>query len=346
MKNREELKVFLGLIAIAVLCIIFAVIKQEQKKDHLVYKQRHTLQKEILKESEEELNANKFETFAVFGVDSRDKDQNQHTRSDTIMVVCIDRENKKVKIASIYRDSYVLIKKRGFDKITHAYAFGGVQLAVDTLNYNFDLDITKYLVVNFSNVTELVDRLGGVKINITESELKYINGYIDEINHINKTKDRHITKTGMQLLNGTQAVAYSRIRYTTGGEYKRAWRQQEVLMKLFESMKDKKDQELFKALSPMLNKIENNCDVNDLTDLFSCMKEYQVKRSSYPKKLWGGKIDGIWYAVPVTLENTAKGLHEYLYDEDYDASETVKTISDKIKQQKSEANEEPDEEIE
>ena len=261
------------------------------------------------------------------------------------MVVCIDRDNKKIKIASIYRDSYVSIKGHGLDKITHAHAFGGAQLAVDTLNRNFDLDIKKYLVVNFLNVADIIDRLGGVSIDITDKELKYINGYIDEINRIDGTKDARITETGKQLLSGTQAVAYSRIRYTEGGEYKRAWRQQEVLMKLFETMKDKKDIELFKALAPVLDKIDTNYSLDDLSDLFSDMNDYDVQRSSFPKKLWGGKIEGVWYAVPVTLENTVKQLHQYLYEEEHECSQTVQTISDQIRRQKSIANEEPDKQI-
>lgn len=345
MKNKGHIKWIVVLLCIISVVTIFAGIKLEKQRNQIVNKQRRNMKQEILKESEDELNTKNYETFTVLGVDSRDKDKNQYTRSDTIMVVCIDRDNKKVKIASIYRDSYVSIKGHGFDKITHAHAFGGAELAVDTLNRNFDLDITKYMVVNFMDVADIIDRLGGVNIDITETELKYINGYINEINQINGTKDAHITKTGEQLLTGTQAVAYSRIRYTAGGEYKRAWRQQEVLMKLFESMKDKKEIQLFKALAPVLDKIDTNYSVGDLSDLFSDMSSYNIQRSSFPKKLWGGKIDGVWYAVPVTLENTVKQLHQYLYEEEHECSQTVKIISDQIKKQKSTANEEPDKEI-
>lgn len=345
MKNKGKTRWIIIFLCIILAGIIFAGMRLVRQRNQMVDKQRKNMRQEILKESEDELNTKNYETFTVLGVDSRDKSKNKYTRSDTIMVVCIDRENKKVKIASIYRDSYVSIKGHGLDKITHAHAFGGVELAIDTLNRNFDLDITKYMVVNFLNVADIIDRLGGVSINITDTELKYINGYIDEINQINGTKDAHIIKTGEQLLNGTQAVAYSRIRYTAGGEYKRAWRQQEVLMKLFESMKDKKETQLFKALAPVLDKIDTNYSIGDLSDLFSDMSTYEIQRSSFPKKLWGGKIDGVWYAVPVTLENTVKGLHQYLYEEEHECSKTVQTISNQIKKQKSAANEEPDKEI-
>ena len=75
------------------------------------------------------------------------------------------------------------------------------------------------------------------------------------------------------------------------------------------------------------------------------MNDYDVQRSSFPKKLWGGKIEGVWYAVPVTLENTVKQLHQYLYEEEHECSQTVQTISDQIRRQKSIANEEPDKQI-
>ena len=345
MKNKGNKKWIIALLCITLAGMIVTGIELVKQRKQMDYKQRKNTREEILKESQDELNKENYETFTVLGVDSRDKDKNQYTRSDTIMVVCIDRENKKVKIASIYRDTYVSIKGHGLDKITHAHAFGGAQLAVDTLNRNFDLDITKYMVVNFLNVADIIDRLGGVNINITDTELKYINGYIDEINQINGTKDAHITKTGEQLLNGTQAVGYSRIRYTAGGEYKRAWRQQEVLMKLFESMKGKKETQLFKALAPVLDKIDTNYSTGDLSDLFLNISSYDIQSSSYPKRLWGGKIDGVWYAVPVTLENTVRQMHKYLYEEEHEPSQIVKTISDKIKKQKSVANEEPDKEI-
>ena len=345
MKNKGKTRWIIIFLCIILAGIIFAGMRLIRQRNQMVDKQRKNMRQEILKESEDELNTKNYETFTVLGVDSRDKSKNKYTRSDTIMVVCIDRDNKKIKIASIYRDSYVSIKGHGLDKITHAHAFGGAQLAVDTLNRNFDLDIKKYLVVNFLNVADIIDRLGGVSIDITDKELKYINGYIDEINRIDGTKDARITETGKQLLSGTQAVAYSRIRYTEGGEYKRAWRQQEVLMKLFETMKDKKDIELFKALAPVLDKIDTNYSLDDLSDLFSDMNDYDVQRSSFPKKLWGGKIEGVWYAVPVTLENTVKQLHQYLYEEEHECSQTVQTISDQIRRQKSIANEEPDKQI-
>ena len=292
MKNKGKTRWIIIFLCIILAGIIFAGMRLVRQRNQIVDKQRRNMRQEILKESEDELNTKNYETFTVLGVDSRDKSKNKYTRSDTIMVVCIDRDNKKIKIASIYRDSYVSIKGHGLDKITHAHAFGGAQLAVDTLNRNFDLDIKKYLVVNFLNVADIIDRLGGVSIDITDKELKYINGYIDEINRIDGTKDARITETGKQLLSGTQAVAYSRIRYTEGGEYKRAWRQQEVLMKLFETMKDKKDIELFKALAPVLDKIDTNYSLDDLSDLFSDMNDPMYERLEI-----GGSVDYNKYGI-------------------------------------------------
>ena len=134
MKNKGKTRWIIIFLCIILAGIIFAGMRLVRQRNQIVDKQRRNMRQEILKESEDELNTKNYETFTVLGVDSRDKSKNKYTRSDTIMVVCIDRDNKKIKIASIYRDSYVSIKGHGLDKITHAHAFGGAQLAVDTLN--------------------------------------------------------------------------------------------------------------------------------------------------------------------------------------------------------------------
>lgn len=110
-----------------------------------------------------------------------------------------------MKLTSIMRDSYVDIPGHGDDKITHAYAFGGPELAMKTLNENFNVNVEDFMAVNFTSLPEIIDKLGGVKINIIPEEIHHIPG---------------ITSPGEQVLNGEQALAYSRIRYATGGDYK------------------------------------------------------------------------------------------------------------------------------
>lgn len=274
------------------------------------------------------------ETFLIFGVDTRAKNLGRGTRSDSIMVVHVNHETKEVKLASIFRDCYVSIDGHGMDKINHAHSFGGPDLAIKTVNRNFDLDIDKYITVNFMNVSKLIDDIGGVSMDITESEVKYINGYIDELNRIEKKNSAHITKPGTYLLDGRQAVAYTRIRYTAGGDYKRAERQRTILFKIFEKAKDLDSVALISLINQFMDEISTNYQINDVTDMLYFLSKYEIAGSkAFPRKLWGGKVDGVWYGVPVTLEENVKEFHEYLYpDEDYKVSDTVLEISNQIRQ--------------
>ena len=188
MKKRRILAVLM-IVALAVASFSGCGKKKEKEEPKKETKQV-VQEEEEPEEVEEEPEVNQ-ETFAIFGVDSRENNLGKGTRSDSLMVVNVDNTNKKVYIASVYRDCYVQIEGHGLDKITHAHSFGGPELAMDTLNTNFDLDIQKYITVNFMNVAELVDDMDGIEQDITEEETKYINGYIDELNGIRGTSSAH-----------------------------------------------------------------------------------------------------------------------------------------------------------
>lgn len=139
-------------------------------------------------------------------------------RSDSMMVITIDSKNKDIKISSIARDTYVDIPGYSTEKLTHAYAYEGIDLLKEVFKVNFDLDIDKYIAVNFVSFMEIMDELGGVEVNVEEKDIKEINKYIDACYGYYKNKDEkdkeYITESGVQRLNGYQALAFSRIRYT------------------------------------------------------------------------------------------------------------------------------------
>ena len=141
------------------------------------------------------------EEFALFGVDSRSDQLDKGTRSDSIMVVRVDHDAKKIRMVSIFRDCMMNIDGHGYQKVTHAHAFGGPELAVDTLNKNLDLDIKNYVTVNFNTVGEIVDEVGGIVQDIDASEAKVINGYIDEVNKVRGTSSSHIDSAGTHNSN-------------------------------------------------------------------------------------------------------------------------------------------------
>ena len=174
---------------------------------------------QINDEVEESLSG--YRNIAIFGVDSRSSNLGKGNRSDCIIIASINEKTKEVKLASVYRDTYVQIQGHGLDKINHAYSYGEAPLALGTLNTNLDLNVKEFVTVNFDAVAEAVDELGGVQINIEQNEIEYLNMYQTETAKVTGKEIKQVTKSGLQTLNGVQAVSYGRIRYTAGGDYKR-----------------------------------------------------------------------------------------------------------------------------
>lgn len=280
------------------------------------------------------------EDFAIFGVDSRSNQLGKGTRSDSIMVVRVDHDAKTVRILSVFRDTMMNIEGHGYQKVTHAHAFGGPELAVDTLNKNLDLDIKHYVTLNFNSVGDIVDEIGGISQDLDASEVNVINEYIDEINGVRGTKSEHITEPGTYTLDGTQTVAYTRIRYTTGGDYKRTERQRTVLFKVFEAAKKLDTAEKVKFISDMIGSINTDYDANDALTIFKNLSEYNISdTTAYPQVFYGGKVDGAWVEVPCTLADMAKGVHQFLYGEaGYTPSDAVNEYSNALSEKVSEPN--------
>lgn len=269
------------------------------------------------------------EDFAIFGVDSRSNQLDKGTRSDSIMIVRVDHDAKTVKILSIFRDCMMNIEGHGYQKVTHAHAFGGPELAVQTLNENLDLNIKHYVTMNFSSVGDIVDEVGGIVQDLDEEEVKAINGCITEVNGIRGTNSPQITSPGTYTLDGTQAVAYSRIRHASGGDYKRSERQRTVLFKVFESAKQMNTAAKIKVVSDLIGEVNTNYQTDEILSVFKNLSEYTIEDSTaYPQVFYGGKVDGAWVEVPTSLVDMATGVHKFLYgEEDYTPSATVSEYS-------------------
>ncbi|MDU1414390.1 MAG: LCP family protein [Clostridium sp.] len=256
--------------------------------------------------------------IALLGVDTRTLESYENTRADSIMILSIDRENKSLSLASVARDTYVSIENHGMDKVNHAYAFGGAPLAVKTLNQNFDLNVTDFAVVNFFGLAKIIDRLGGVEIEVDDEELQTINGCINEVASIQGVEPRHVEKSGLQILDGTQAVAYSRIRSTAGGDFKRTERQREVLISLAKKNKDVKLTDIMPIVTQLSTNLMTTLEPADMINLSAevITEGYQsnIKETMFPESEYAGGeiIDGIYYYV-TDLDKTKEGMHEFLF---------------------------------
>ncbi len=276
-------------------------------------------------------NLSKYRNIAIFGVDSRSDDYGVGNRSDCIIIASINNSTGEIKLISVYRDTYVNIKGHGLDKITHAYSYGEAPLAINTLNKNLDLNIKEFVTVNFDSVAKAVDQLGGVKINITSEETKYINPYIDETSRVTGKTSSHITQAGTYNLDGVQAVAYSRIRYTAGGDYKRTERMRTVIEAMFTKLKTKNVAEINSFADKILPCVYTNISSGDLISMIPGMAKYKVGESiGWPYETKGKTMDR-WYGIPVTLESNVTKLHKEAFgEENYTPSSDVKSISDSI----------------
>ena len=280
----------------------------------------------------EEKKETKFRTVALFGVDSRENQIEEGTRSDCIILAVIDENSKKISLISVYRDSYFEIHEHGFDKVTNAYEIGGPHLSMSTLNTNLDLDITEFVTVNFNSLVDIIDSIGGITLDITASEVKYINGYITETSKVTGKKAEHITKPGRYHLNGVQAVSYTRIRYTSGGDYKRTERMRTVLLALVNKAKGLSIGKLNKLADKLLPEIYTNIKSKEIMSMFPKLMKYYIAESrGWPYETKGITMDKIWYGIPITLEENVKKLHEEVYHQtNYTVSSKVKEISNKI----------------
>lgn len=271
----------------------------------------------------------KYTTIALFGIDARDVSTDAGNRSDTIMIACINNDTKEVKITSIFRDTYVEIenpneKKSGDDaysKITHAYAVGGPQAAVATLNKNFDLQITEYVTVNFQSLTDVIDDLGGITVNVEYNEMEELNKFLWETAEAAGKDYSYLYETGDVTLDGIQATTYCRIRYNVGGDVARSERQREVVSAILDKAKKSDLGTLNKILDDVLPEISTSLSKKELVELLSGIFEYELVDSNgfpyiYSMTYAYDEILGQDASVNIigNMENNVVLLHEYLYD--------------------------------
>ncbi len=255
--------------------------------------------------------------IALFGVDRRNKDE--PGRSDSIMILSIDTKNKKIKMSSIMRDTYVKIKGHGQTKITHAYAYGGPQLAIRTINENFNLDIRNYVTVDFFDLEKLINAIGGVSVDVHKDEISLMNSYMSETAGIEKKSITQVTNSGNQTLNGLQAVAYSRIRYTAGGDFKRTERQRTVLSAMLTKIQSLGASEFPSVVTKLLPLTETSISSIDILKLGSkviASKSTKLVQERFPVDgyCWGKTIDGVWYLV-ADMKTTIDQIHKFIYED-------------------------------
>lgn len=323
-KKKNRLKI-LFIVELLIVVLLLGVVFLITKIDAI---ENYELENVVQNDFEDE-NIDNYQNIAIFGVDSRANDLQKNTRSDAIIIASINKKTKKVKLTSVYRDTYVHIEGHDFTKITHAYAYGGPDLAVNTLNENFDLDIQDFVTVNFSALTNVIDELGGITLRIRKEEKKYVNAYTRDVARINGMDYTYIKKAGKQTVTGVQATAYCRVRYTAGGDYTRAKRQRKVIKAILEKAKHSNPKVLYDVLNSLLPQIYTSLSTSDILHLMVSVFSYEIEQSrGFPYKLEGTYTGGMFINQPVTLESNVVRLHKKLFEtRKFQPSATVKKYS-------------------
>ncbi|WP_426350513.1 LCP family protein [Alloiococcus sp. CFN-8] len=253
----------------------------------------------------------------LMGIDSRAKDFTG--RSDAMMILTIDPVHDKLKLTSLMRDSYVEIEGFGYDKLTHAYAYGQGYLAVKTVNTNFGLNIEDYVVVDFSGLETMVDQLGGINITLTEEEISPLNTNIEEQSRLHNKEADYIYEPGSHHMNGLQAVAYARIRKTSGGDYQRTERQREVLEKMLYKLKDSDITTFVSLVKNMLPYVKTSLGSSEIISLgtkvfTSDINTIEQKRFPLDDYSYGGFANNRWHLM-YDVEPTKEQLYAYLFED-------------------------------
>lgn len=303
--------------------------------------------------NEEELDVNEsvtenqvmkgYTTIALVGIDSRDDKLKSDWNSDTMIIASINNDTKKVKLVSVYRDTYLCLGEdkdgnNSYGLANSAYCTGGAKKMINMLNKNLDMNISDFVTVNFQAVAETVELLGGIDVEMKKEEVVHLNNYCVETSEVTGMDYTPLEEIeGVQHLNGVQAVAYARIRKTSGNDFRRAARQREVIYKIVEKAKNSSIATLNTVLDKIFPMIYTSLTEKEILSMGMNMLSYDIEdQTGFPfDHLYGDTVkeamDGVDCVLPITLESNVIKLHEFLYPEDsYVPSNEVKTYSQEI----------------
>lgn len=284
-----------------------------------------------------------YTTIGLIGLDGRDGKLKSGVRSDTMIIASINNDTKKVKLVSVYRDTYLRIGEDSegngqYNKANAAYAKGGPEQFLSMLNTNLDLNVTDFVSVDFQAVAEAVELLGGIDVELKEEEVIHLNNYCVETSKVTGMDYTPLEeKAGVHHLNGVHTVSYARIRYTSGNDFRRAARQREVIYKIIEKAKNSDIATLSKILDKVFPKVYTSFTKAEILQMGMSMMSYDIEdQTGFPfDHLYGERVKdamgGLDVVLPVTLESNVIKLHEFLYPEDsYTPSDEVKAYSQRI----------------
>lgn len=202
-------------------------------------------------------------SFLLIGADKR-ASWKESGRSDSCMIATIDMKHNKLKLTSLMRDMYVEVPGYGKHKFNAAYSYGGVELMYKTIVANFGITVKGYVLVDFEAFKKVIDTLGGVDVKLTS----------DEYNYLMKTYHRTSVlklKQGNNRMNGTQALAYCRIRQDVKGDFGRTERQRYVISQILAAMKKEPLGKWYEMAEAVMPEMTTDMDTDAIFDYMKCV---------------------------------------------------------------------------
>lgn len=238
-------------------------------------------------EKSEPLDGDGVTNILLIGQDRREGET--RARSDSMILVSIDKESKAVSLTSIMRDTYVQIPEYSDNRINAAYAFGGMELLDETIELNFGVKIDANIEVDFDGFIAVIDAVGGVDINISEAEARYFDGYAD----------RHgmsPLNSGIVHMDGEMALTYSRIRKLAGSDFARTERQRKVISAVINKARSSDMSTILKFIDELLPLITT--DLTN-TEILSYAVEYFPLLTDSSINMFRIPADGEYYDASI-----------------------------------------------
>ena len=320
-KKRSSLRNRIIILAISIVFIIIAGVGvgyYSYVKSKIYIEPAEIEVKIVENKNKEEVDYKEVEGITnvlLVGTDARDLKES--ARADSIIIATLDNNNKEIRLTSLFRDTLVDIDGYGPYKLNAAMAFGGINLLKDTIQETYNINIDKYIIINFWGFEAIIDQMGGLEIDVKDYQLDELNKYIGESTGGN---DCPVTESGLQLLNGKQALSYARIRKGVGDEFERTERQREVLFKVAEKLRETKPTKYLGIMNSMLDYINTNIDLLDALNMAYTIYKFpslETKQIHIPvteladDMNYGGEIG--WVFIMDREQNT-EILHDFIFN--------------------------------
>jgi len=321
-KKHLPIKIFIALVIALVLLLVTGWLYGNNLLSKIKRTEINESDLGIKDEVNEKIQTNNIKDIVNIAILGVDESENDAGRSDATMIATFDPIHKKLKITSIMRDTYADIPGYGKDKLNHAYAYGGPQLSIKTLNQDFGLNIKDYVKINFEELEGLIDAIGGIDMKMEYMEMYEVNNYIErysEARNITEEKLVKDEKTGKYHLTGFQTLGYCRIRSIGNGDFDRTERHRKIMTEMFNKISKAGTAELASMAAKLLPYVETSLSNKEIINLATNVLNLgtkNIEQERFPRDEYthNSKINDIFYLC-YDEDYTEEQIHEYIFND-------------------------------